>query len=194
MGPRLEYQVRNLERRQQKLVTQNRNMDAYRWLVRASCPPDTRIWLWSGRTREPSAGGTGTAAWWVGAQALELSGSGSVVSAASHYTFTNAYWYCPVTVVPDELWEDDISLILFGPGVGGGITGGGLTEYETATEAETALDAFLTDGIASQGPPCCQLILRNNGNTALQDQYMAIDAVNRGRSYLYRDVRGKWIL
>jgi len=44
----------------------------------------------------------------------------------------------------------------------------------------------------SAGLPMAALVLRNNGNTTDPNQWMAIDRVNRGRSYLLWDYRQAW--
>jgi hypothetical protein len=72
-------------------------------------------------------------------------------------------------------------------------------EYATAAEAETEIDqrlngggpvyAFMSDaGLPFQRGdtmPLCGLILRNNGVVGTDGQILAIDPINRGRSYLW---------
>lgn len=65
------------------------------------------------------------------------------------------------------------------------------TEVETATEAEGQIDAFL-NGYTQwyyYRVPLCGVVLRNDGNTGVDYAILPVDAVNRGRSYLYRDAR-----
>ena len=89
---------------------------------------------------------------------------------------------------------------------------GGITEYATATDSEAAIDAVLAGGagevpgFAATDPetkvfawcyfPLRAIVLRNDGTTGVPGAVQPIDLLNRGRSYLYRDVRpGKnWML
>jgi len=120
------------------------------------------------------------------------------------YTFTNAYWYLPVMMLlannciscgdrpfqAREIWPAEIpdqAIYLTGMGE----TGFRLDEFETAAGAENVLRTTsrwrtVTD---SYGVVLIVVILRNNGNTTDPNQWMPIDKVNRGRSYLFRNIR-----
>lgn len=78
---------------------------------------------------------------------------------------------------------------------------GGQVEYATAAEAEAKLDHLLNGGtdpgtdpfetgiFYADRMPLVAVVLRNNGVMGVDSQILPIDAVNRGRSYIYRDVR-----
>lgn len=70
-----------------------------------------------------------------------------------------------------------------------------MVEYATASEAEEAIDAFLNGGIFGYSDlRLWTIVFRNNGVTDTQGAILPIDVINRGRSYLYRDIRGQlWI-
>jgi len=72
------------------------------------------------------------------------------------------------------------------------------TELATAAEAEAELDIILNGGYTvytGTGPYqeyqflLWSFVLRNNGVTGADGQILPIDRLNRGRSYLYRDMR-----
>jgi hypothetical protein len=73
--------------------------------------------------------------------------------------------------------------------VGGG--GGFWNEYATAGEAEEAAMANDCPQLHTLPPwdygiPIGCVILRNNGNTSNTNQFMEIEPVNRGRSYIFK--------
>lgn len=75
---------------------------------------------------------------------------------------------------------------------------GGVTEFATALEAETYITDNLYNGGESfqyqYGLPLWALVLKNNGTTGVDGAVLPIDAINRGRSYLFRDVRPRYYL
>lgn len=69
---------------------------------------------------------------------------------------------------------------------------GGVTEHQTAASAEAEIDLLLNGGENLNPKNRFKLggvILRNDGTTGVNGAVLPIDAVNRGRSYLYRDAR-----
>ncbi len=118
------------------------------------------------------------------------------------YTFTNPYWYAPCIVVinrgvtwpPPATWpEDPPDTIFYLYGSRGG-TSPYFLEFETAAEAEDACRAIRGEQASYYGVAAGGLILRNNGNTGQPNQYLAVDPINRGRSYLFGDKRYGWEL
>ena len=69
-----------------------------------------------------------------------------------------------------------------------------MEEFETAAEAEDACREIRGDAAFSYGVAAAGLVLRNNGNTDSPNQYMPVDMVNRGRSYLFGKKRYGWEL
>lgn len=72
---------------------------------------------------------------------------------------------------------------------------GDLGEYEGAADAEAEVDAFLNGGtFVGSAIWLWAIILRNDGATGSAGAILPVDQMNRGQSYLYRDVRGQmWI-
>jgi len=118
------------------------------------------------------------------------------------YTFTNASWYVPCIVVlpsatfgtppePPDTWPTEVpdtALYLYG----GTSAAPYMTEYETAAEAEDACLEIHGDAAAFYGIAIGGLILRNNGNIVNINQWMPVDKINRGRSYLFGQRRYGW--
>jgi len=110
------------------------------------------------------------------------------------YTFTNANWYlATVVVISDELWAIPDHPPFPDTVPDGAIELGIATdELETATEAEVRFRALRGDVAAQYGIVAGGIIIRNNGNTDIENQYMPIDPINRGRSYLFGARRAGW--
>ena len=90
---------------------------------------------------------------------------------------------------------------------------GGQQEHATAQGAEAEIDVMLNGGLGDNAGvdpsndndsrgiyswiyfPLWTIIFRNNGTTESPNAILPIDLLNRGRSYLYRDLRAKnWVL
>jgi hypothetical protein len=162
----------------------------YQWNFRAavSCPPSTIIHVRGGRVwGDPDSNWDGTS-WYVPSASYDISDQDVI---GYYYTFTGqAYWYKPLTILirwsgkagdalPTPLYVD---------------TSAAQPTAELAEEAAYPdistghFDPDLFDGI-----PLAIFILRNNGNTTDRNQFMPIDRVNRGRSYLWRNVKLRYM-
>lgn len=71
-----------------------------------------------------------------------------------------------------------------------------LEEYSTAAETEAVMLSWYRTGTGVAAPyiypirtPLAVLILKNNGTTGVLGEIEPVDAVNRGRSYIWRDAR-----
>ena len=153
-----------------------------------SCPPDTRIHVSAQRYVAPPSWGGGYTIY-LDADAVDLTSYDSDLYPLYNYKFSNAYYYIGMFVAFN--WTQDYQFY------GANCTswsGGGFVEYEKAYEAEASLDAFCCSGITELGFPICRLILRNNGTVNEYGQFMPIDAVNRGRSYIWGEVRKQYTI
>ena len=117
------------------------------------------------------------------------------------YTFTNANWYVSaLVVISNQLWAPSSGIPPYPETVpdeaiefySGLAVSPYFTEYETAEEAEVALRAIDGDYAIQHGIVAGGIVLRNNGNVAAPNQYMPVDPVNRGRSYLFGARRVGW--
>lgn len=156
-----------------------------------SCPPSTIVHVRGGLMYADSDTGAGEG-WWVdpedgdfgpGTDSLDDGGGGG----GGAPSFTNAYYYRGFILLTDGLVPGVASVGLFfyyTP-----------DEYATAEEAQDAVwDIMFSYGPFFHDLPVAILILRNNGTTGSSGQIQEIDAVNRGRSYLWRDVRPRYVI
>lgn len=148
--------------------------------VAVSCPPDTQIHVRGGNVWEGY--------YWIGigngyyieADSADFADADTIDGYSGN--FTNAGYYIGV-IFGREFYNEDWF-----------VAGGG-QEFATAAEAEayiegTALLASPWRGYdLNGGLPLCGLVLRNDGNTGVNGAVLPIDAVNRGRSYYWKDLR-----
>lgn len=190
--------IQRLERQERKSRGQVRDVDYYDFLVSPTCPPSTSIYVRSGRSwNVPLAGGNMS---YFPGYLYDLSDPDIWHYTGSRFEFATEYWYIPATLT---LMEDSLgypggeglgqdgSLGLYGTDADVvWFTGGGLEQFETAGEAEAALEAWTTSMLGQEiQVVLCSIVFRNNGTLTLQDvtwPIQEIDRVNRGRSYIYR--------
>lgn len=191
----LAREVSRLEREQAKLDVREDYHEAGYFTVRPTCPPSAGFYVQGGRiAMVPS---------WDG---VTYYLRGGLVDLETHqetywdHVFTNAGWYLPLYVTVNWLytaWDsgyvDVTDAVRFHgaePGPGFGYSGGGFVEFETAAEAEDAIDAkdpryLIQDHIVEEGIPIARIVLRNNGDTARPNQFLPVEMANRGQSYLW---------
>lgn len=174
-----------LERQMQRESASNLSYTWDQLRMSVSCPPDTQIHIRSGFVQQGSYWVAQETIWFP-ALSVDFSDSAQFVNYTGN--FTNADYYMPVLL---RYFDDYFTY------VGGGAAAvpindyGGNPEYATATEAEQEADSWFdgTNAIYGGQLPLCVVILKNNGITGTDGQVLPIDAVNRGRSYFWRDVR-----
>lgn len=196
----LNKQLRKLEKKQRQQAGSAQNWDAYQFTVSPIAPPSTSIYIRGGRMTWPASWNEGVS-YYLADKTLDLANTDASVGPEWPYSCNNANWYVPIYVCIS--WYFAYSYIedtgygeqtyrLFGADYYGW-AGGGFVEYETAAEAEAAIDGtnvdFIQDQMTETGLPICRLILRNDGTTGIPNRWMPIDAVNRGRSYLWGQFR-----
>ena len=123
--------------------------------------------------------GTGSEGWTPGAT-FDIADSDDTNESRS---FSNAYYYAFYWL---SILTDGSQLY-----VGGNTSGSWWVERETHSEIEAeamAVDCYQLHSWPpwDYGIPIGCIILRNNGNTVDKNQFMPIDPVNRGRSYIWR--------
>jgi len=183
----IDLRLRTLERQQERQSAYVETPRWYDFLVAPSCPPDKRLHIRGGYAAE-SYGFDG---------AMQQSDTPDVVCDFENeeetdmaLVFTNADYYLPIILCYYGDWisfrtinPPDFELPIFD-----NVTG---TEVATAAEAEAQIDAWMngyTDW-AYYRFPLRGVVLRNSGVTGVHYEILPIDYVNRGQSYLYRDVR-----
>lgn len=173
-----------LERARQRAMARYDNMQ-YWFKVYPSCPPSTLVHARGGIMYE-SPDGPGFGRGIIVEPGDAEFGLGGLAGGAP--AFTNAYYYRGTCLVIDGVaWADsDVGLAFYHD----------VNEYATAAEAEEEVWPEVMD---TWGPylselPLVLIILRNNGTTGSLGQIQEIDAVNRGRSYIYHDVRPRYMV
>lgn len=145
----------------------------YDWTrIAAAVPPSTEVYgrpsyVWDSFTRDGWKAGAFTADFGLGGN-CQVS------------QFTNADWYLGIILGRNSggdlpiFWETE--------------------ECETALEAEAAVELLLIDAFPwFLHLPIGMLVVRNNGRTTIAGQILPIDAINRGRSYIYVADTRSWL-
>lgn len=180
VGSIVDRRLGRLEKREAGRATSVSEPLSDHFRVSVSCPPDTRVHVRGGNVWE---GGI-----WIGI------GNGYYIESyttdfASPDTidgfegnFANANYFMGV-VFGRAFYGEDNFVIWSGD------------EFATAGEAEQDIQdvALLMDPWYGDdyngGLPLCGIVLQNNGQVGVNGAVLPIDAVNRGRSYYWRDLR-----
>lgn len=178
---RARRREREMERYYSQYYSQYWDFDSFR--VSASCPPDNRIHIRGGWAWQPGSSYGGI---------YKSTNLGDIAYIPwdyfTYFGFVNANWYLPIIVTYPVGFNRLRVYTLFSLTLGAAED-----EYGTAAEAEAAVERWWTDRVWGYGVPLPPLILRNNGNTVDNNQFLDIDPVNRGRSYIWqREMRGTY--
>lgn len=197
-------QLRRVDKQQARQAGYVSNSDTYQFLISPTCPPSTSVHMRGGLCWWGSSAIYGYG-WYVPTYTIDLTDSDKVSVRGGHagytYTFTNPYWYAPAIIVagtgdgglyardewPTEVPDEALYIrgtINVSPY---------LEEFETYAEAEDRLgNSRQLELCMGYGVPTTSIILRNNGNILSPNQYMEVDKINRGRSYLFRYCKQGW--
>ena len=205
----LRRPIERLEKQQARSAGFVADQDPYTFSLSATCPPSTRV-RFTGGFAWQVLGYVVEYGWYTPGYEVDLTDENKVSVRAGWrrytYTFTNPYWYAPALFIvnenveppePPEMWPaeiQDYSISLYGTYTGMPIPPPYLEEVETAAEAEDLCRRILGQAAATEGVVCGGIILRNNGNVTLPNQYQPVDPVNRGRSYLFGKKRYGWMM
>lgn len=183
----LDRQVRALERQANRAAAYEPHADWWRFAVSVSQPPDTRLHMRGGFLySNPYMGyGYGGGRWRIEPRSFDLS---DVAVTGESVTFAHSYWYLGWVVVHQVTYPD------YTPSRP--IWVAASDEVATAAEAEEGALDWLHVAWSyawENGIVLGVVVLRNNGDTGQPNQFQPIDAVNRGRSYLWRrDTKPRW--
>ena len=200
----LQRNTRRLEKQQRRQAGTVQS-DAYQFKLSPTCPPSTSIRFNGGLAWWP-AYSYWPAGFFIPSYTVDLTDPDKVSVRRDYsgytYTFNNPYWYAPCIAIitgyatwppPDPWPEEPPDTIFYLYGTHGG-SSPYFAEYETAGEAEMALQEIIGEQAAYYGIAAGGLVLRNNGNVGAHNQYMPVDPINRGRSYLFGGKRYGWEL
>jgi len=181
-GGIFEGRMDSIERKQRQNATKQTPTawDTRAFQVAVSCPPDKSvhvrtgfIWWFSGLY-----GANGRL---IPAQTIDFTWTAKFSTLT---TFTTANYYKGVVVGLEQGQQQAGHTYSWFAGGGGGI------EYATAAEAEDGImSVCYNDSPWGSSYPLCGIVLKNDGVTATVNSILPIDAANRGRSYLWRDLR-----
>jgi len=188
----LDRRIQQLERQRDREAGFELPSRWYEFLVAPSCPPDKRLHI---------RGGTVTAsAYWAWIMASDfvpdwICDFEDATKTGMDLVFANAGYHLPVIMCyhydfvatysyyGDEwfTWNDQVFTNVIG------------TEVATPTEAEAQIDAWMNGYTQwyQEVMPLWGVIFKNDGQTGVPYAILPIEQVNRGRSYLYRDVRAR---
>lgn len=145
--------------------------------VAVACPPSTVLYVrggnvWKGRWIWGGDVGDGN---FIPPESVDFSDPDSIDGYDGN--FTNAYYYKGYLLGIDRISDEWFC------------TGDG-DEFATGAEAEADIGSVaMLDTPWTEGLPLIAIVLRNNGNVGMDGAVMAIDRVNRGRSYYWKDMR-----
>jgi len=198
----LDRQVRDLEKQQQRTAGSAQNWDDMQFTVTPTCPPSTSIAFRGGWCWVPSSG-LNAFGWYIPGYTVDLTDPDKVSVRINYnnvtYTAIHPYWYIPAYIILSgyglparESWPAEVpDYAVYLPGMTAAEPY--MVEYETAAEAEQILfGRSRYQAVEAVGIIASAVILRNNGDTSRENQWMAIDKVNRGRSYLFWTCRPSW--
>lgn len=180
----IDNRLRRLER--DKYGQEMFDNTSYSFLVAPSCPPDKRVHIRGGVASPVTRWGyimyeSYTPSWTCDFEDLD--------ETDMELNFINPNYYLPIILCyfgdwiayrtagsPEPVFDNVIG-----------------TEVATAEEAEAQIDALLngSEQWFNYRFPLRGIVFRNDGVTGIDVSILPIDAVNRGRSYLYRDARAR---
>lgn len=189
----LQKHIEQLKKQQQKSRLAGVPDELYRQLrVVPTCPPSTSVRILSGQVY------TNASYWfWIHydtqfpTTTVDFTDTSEFISGYYVFTplplqivFTQANWYVGFILRINHEWLFYGNDQMFWCDIS--------EEFATAGEAEAWVDYALNGGESNMLHECCPVwsfILRNNGTINEDGAVMPVDMVNRGRSYLYRDIR-----
>ena len=178
----LQPRIKRLEEQEARnnSVIQEFASDHFR--VAVSCPPDLRLHvrggnLWAGSYWVMVGQGS-----YLADMVCDFTDSDDVNGLP--FTFDNPYYYFGATLTiytQEAMWDSQPTFGLF--------LNYAFPEQPTAADAEDKIISHGMLGAWKEEFPLCGVVLRNDGRIGEPNAFMPIDAVNRGRSYYWMDLR-----
>lgn len=181
---------RRVQRLEQQKARQRAEMDAWQWyhfLVAPSCPPDTSVQIRPGLALPAARYGLVQNQTYFEAQACEFT---DTANTGLDCNFTNAGYYLGFILCYNSDWMMDTTTAQQF------VIVGAASEHATAALAEEEIRLLLNGGDdwIYEVFPLWAMVLRNDGNTGIDGAILPVDAVNRERSYLFKDARQRNLL
>lgn len=176
---------RRLARLQQRAEVRAATIHTWQWYhfrVTPTCPPSQALTVRAGLILPAYRYGLVQDQTYIPDQTCDFADTDSTGLEAS---FSNAAYYLGILLCYRGPWlldmTEDQPFTMIGDGI----------EYETAAGAEASLEFYLEGGSDWMYElfPLWATVLRNDGRIGTPGAVLAVDAINRGRSYLWRDIR-----
>jgi len=184
----LDRRLGRLERQEAKRRNEMNTWQWYSFLVAPTCPPSTSIAIRPGLALPAIRYGLVQQDTYTGPQTCDFTDTATTGYAAN---FTNAGYYVGFILCYNSVWmlNNAASSQVF-------TLIGAAAEYATSAEAEEEIRLLLNGGDdwIYAVFPLWAVVLKNNGTTGTDGAVLPVDAVNRGRSYLFKDARQRNLL
>lgn len=187
----LRTRTKALERQRQRQAVMETAKHSDQFLVTPTCPPSQRLQIRSGIPSPVQRWGYIIAQSYTEPQMADFA---DTVQMGAAYTFSTVGGYLPILLCYWGEWLAYRVIYEGGPfqidQVFDNVVG---DEASTAAAAEAEIDALLNGAEAwyDYRLPLWAVILRNDGHTGIEGAMLPVDKINRGRSYLYRDIRAR---
>lgn len=154
----------------------------YHFRVAPTCPPSTSILIRPGIILPAYRYGLVQDQTYIDTQTCDFTDTTSTGLACS---FTAANYHLGIILCYRSAWLFDQTVTQAFTTIGDGV------EYASHADAEDSLETYLRGGAdwLYELFPLAAMVLRNNGIVGADGAILPIDMVQRGRSYLWRDVR-----
>lgn len=176
----IDYRLQRLRKQEAQKATSVSEPLSDHFRVSVSCPPDTRVHVRGGNVWEGSLWAGVGYGYYIESYTADFASPDNIDGFDGN--FTNADYFVGI-IFGREFYNEDHFVTWSG------------TEFATAAEAEAdiasvaLLDEPWYGYDHNGGLPLCGIVLKNDGNTGIDGAVLPVDAVNRGRSYYWRDLR-----
>lgn len=175
--------IGTLERQQRRDAGYEQLQVTYEFAVRPACPPTKELIVRPGVASSESTA-------YIDQQTVDFTDAEAM---GETYSWVTAYAYLPMILCYDTYWimyHGNPAYAAFWSQQYNNVV---CEEAQTAGEAEACIDSLMNGSEAwyHYRFPLWGVVLKNAGFVGTDGNYQPIDAVNRGRSYLYRDCRAR---
>ena len=182
--PIIDSRLSNLERQQKKLNNADNLHLYYEFMVSPTCPPSKILNIQSGMA-------SSTTESYIQSQVADFEDYAYMGMTCN---FTNAYYYLGIILCFEADW-----IQYHGNPAYEGVYWDTIfanvicDEVATAGEAEACIDSLMngSEDWYYYRFPLWGVVLKNTGITGVDGEIQPIDKINRGRSYMYRDLRAR---
>ena len=179
--------LRRMEKTAQKRAVTIEDDLWYQLRVAPSCPPDKQVHIRGGISSLSSRWGAILQDDFIPDTTCDFENADET---QLHLNFTNANYYLGIILCFYGDWVAYRSIAGYEEPIFDCVVG---DEVETAAEAEEQIDSYMNGNTQwyDYRLPLWGIVFKNDGVTGVDYSILPIGAVNRGKSYLYRDLRSR---